>query len=342
MIEKFNQLFDLCGSAFKQKRTLTRARKLGLGLLTCFGRHTITGLLTATGQQFNDWSAAYKLFKNNRMNISSLFDVARQKTLEILPACQRIVVHLDDTLIRKKGKKIPGTAWRKDPLGPPFHPNFIWGQRFVQISLAVPQQQGCSQSRSVPIDFHHCPSVKKPGKSAKEEEIREFKKQNAVVKLNNQGRLRIEQLRTKLNEDGYSNKNLCIGVDGSYTNNTVLKSLPPNTTLIGRIRKDTKLYALPNSQLQKGRKKVYGDRIPTPEQIRQSPDFEYKEIKAWAAGKVHRFKIKVVRNIKWRAAGERHHLQLIVISPLAYKLTKTSRILYREPSYPGAFQIFAL
>ena len=112
-MEKFNELFDLCRKAFNQKRTLERARKLGHGLLSCFGRHTITGLLTATGQQFKDWTAAYKLFQDKRMDVNRLFDVVRQKALSDLPTCQKIVAHLDDTLIRKRGRKIPGTAWRQ-------------------------------------------------------------------------------------------------------------------------------------------------------------------------------------------------------------------------------------
>src|SRR5690606_39381066 len=60
----------------------------------------------------------------------------------------------------------------------------------------------------------------------------------------------------------------CMGVDGSYTNSTVLKNLPDRVTLIGRVRKDCKLYepAQPTKAQLKGRKKVYGERIPTPEQ----------------------------------------------------------------------------
>lgn len=332
-MHEFNCLFDSCRQAFNQNRTLERARKLGHGLLTCFGRHTITGILSATGQQFIDWSAAYKLFKGDRMDVNHLFDVARQKAISLLPDCHRVFAHLDDTLIRKRGKNIPGAAWRRDPLGPPFHTNFIWGQRFIQISMAVPSQLGFCQSRAIPIDFHHAPSIKKPKKTASEEEWCEFKKQQSLAKLSHQGILRIRQLRLKLNHDGLRHKNLCVSVDGSYTNQAVLQQLPSNTTLIGRIRKDTKLYKQPEHQNARGRKKVYGDQIPTPEQIRQSNNYEYEIIQAWATGKVHDFHVKVVHNLKWRTAGEQHNLQLIIIRPLGYRLTKASKILYREPAY---------
>jgi hypothetical protein len=44
-----------------------------------------------------------------------------------------LIAHMDDTILKKTGKKISGTSWRRDPLGPPFQNNFIWGQRFLQI-----------------------------------------------------------------------------------------------------------------------------------------------------------------------------------------------------------------
>lgn len=289
--------------------------------------------MSATGQQFIDWSAAYKLFKGDRMDVNHLFDVARQKAISLLPDCQRIIAHLDDTLIRKRGKKIPGTAWRRDPLGPQFHTNFIWGQRFIQISMAVPLRLGFCQARAIPIDFHHAPSIKRPKKTASQAEWDEFKKQQPLAKLSHQGSLRIRQLRLKLNHDGLQNKNLCVSVDGSYTNQAVLQQLPSNTMLIGRVRKDTKLFKQPELQNARGRKKVYGDRIPTPEQIRQSSDYEYEVIKAWATGKIHDFHVKVIHKVKWRSAGERHNLQLVIIKPLGYRLTNSSRILYREPAY---------
>ena len=245
----------------------------------------------------------------------------------------KIVIHMDDTILKKTGRKIPGTSWRRDPLGPPFHTNFIWGQRFLQISMALPDHQGCCQSRAIPVDFHHCPTVKKPGKKAAEQDITYYREQQRQFKLSRQGCERLNQLRKSLDDQGIDNKQLVVSVDGSYTNKEVLKNLPDRITLIGRIRKDTKLYVLPEEQPLKGRKRVYGERLPTPEQIRQSDQYSWITVHAWAAGKEHNFKVKVIKNTLWRSAGEKHHLQLVVIKPLGYRLTKSSPVLYREPAY---------
>ncbi len=297
------------------------------------GRHTIAGMLTASGQQFIDWSAAYRLFSNQRIDTSRIFDVVRSAVLQETKDYPMIIAHMDDTILKKTGRRIPGTAWRRDPLGPPFHTNFIWGQRFLQISMALPQYKEIGQSRAIPIDFYHCPTVKKPGKSAVEEDWRQYRESQKKAKLSKQGSLRIKVLREELDKHGHQGKQLIIGVDGSYTNAQVIKNLPDKVTLIGRIRKDTKLYELPNTQERTGRKRVYGDQLPTPEQIRQSDQYHWQEVTAWAAGKTHTFNIKTINDVRWRSAGKDNNLRLVIIRPLGYRLSKSSKILYREPAY---------
>lgn len=326
-------LINQCIDAFKQDSAWKTGRDLAFGTLNCMGKHTLTGMLTASGQQFMDWSSAYRLFSQQRVDTSKLFDIVRLGVLQELGAQQMIVAHMDDTLLKKTGRHIPGTAWRRDPLGPHFQTNFIWGQRFLQISMALPDHQGCSQSRAIPIDFYHCPTVKKPRKTDGEQEWKNYREQQRKLKLSKQGSERLKQLRSALDNQGVNEKQLIVSVDGSYTNGEVLKNLPERITLIGRIRKDTKLYLGPEKQPNLGRKRVYGNRLPTPEQVRQSDQYLWQEINAWAAGKEHKFSVKVIKNTRWRSAGLKQNLQLMVIRPLGYKLTKSSKMLYREPAY---------
>lgn len=70
-------LFSQCAEAFNQDNAWKTGRDLAFGALTCMGRHTLTGLLTASGHQFMDWSSAYRLFSQHRVDISRLFDVVR-------------------------------------------------------------------------------------------------------------------------------------------------------------------------------------------------------------------------------------------------------------------------
>lgn len=307
---------------------------LAHGLLNCMGRRTVTGIITANGQQFKDWSSAYRLFHGDRMDIGELFSVVRKDLVgNHLPMQSAVYAHMDDTNIRKRGKKIVGTSWMRDPLGPPFHTNFIWGQRFIQLSLSLPEGQGTCRSRAIPVDFHHCPSVRKPAKSDDASSWLDYREKKKKARLSKVGSDRIHLLRENLNRDGAADRPLIISVDGSYTNETVIKNLPPNTTLIGRIRKDCCLHELPDAtQKTVGRNRVYGQQLPTPEQIRQSDDHHWVQVEAWAAGRQHNFDVKVIKNVRWRKAGAKN-LQLVIIRPLGYRLTKKSKMLYRQPAY---------
>ncbi len=326
-------MFYKAREAFGQDRIALRARNLGFGTLTCLGRQTVSGILTSSGQQFMDWTAAYRSFSQERIDTNKLFEVSQKEVLKELPSKQLLVAHMDDTILKKNGKKVSGCSWRRDPLGPPFHTNFIWGQRFLQISMALPSQEGNVQSRAIPVDFHHCPTANKPKKDATQSEIDQYKELQKELNLSIQGVQRIIKLRQFLDQNGAKDKELYLSVDGSYTNNTVLKNLPLGVTLIGRIRKDTRLHSIPDSSKNVGRRRIYGEKIPTPEQIRKSEDIPWQHVRAWAAGKEHVFDVKVVNDLRWEKAGDKHNLQLVIIRPLRYRLTLNSKLLYREPAY---------
>lgn len=331
----FTSIFSDCKGAFKQPRTWKRASLLAEGLLGCVGKSTVTGMITATGQQFKDWSAVYRLFQGDRMNTDALFSVVRKNIADAISADEKeIYAHMDDTLLRKSGKKVAGAKWMRDPLGPPFQTNLVWGQRFIQTSLSLCSRMGMVQATTVPVDLYHCPSVQKPKKDATEQDYKLYRETKEKTKLSVIGAQRISALRKGLDLDGHSEKRLVISVDGSYTNESVLKKLDKNVTLIGRIRKDCRLHELPDptNNYTKGRKRVYGRELPTPEQIRQSQEYEWKEVKAWAAGKVHTFNVKTVESVRWRKSGP-INLRLVIVRPVGYRLTKNSKLLYRYPAY---------
>jgi len=291
-------------------------------------------MLIAIGRQFVDWTAAYQIFMGSRMNTDRLFEVVTKVCLEQLTSTQFIVAHMDDTVIRKVGKNIPGTSWRRDPLGPAFQSNLVWAQRFIQISLSLHSPTDLnSQSRAIAVDFHHSPSVKKLAANFNNEDRRTYLESKKQQNLSTQGLERIKLLRTRLNEQGACGRTLHLSVDGSYTNSTILKGLPAGVTLIGRVRKDATFNNLPESQKRKGRDRKYGDVMPTPEDLRTSDDIPWQEIPGWAAGKKHDFNVKVIRSVKWRTAGQDHTFQLVIIRALSYRLKNGSKLLYRKPAY---------
>lgn len=332
MSQHFDALW--AGATGGAGRVGERARKLAYGALACPGRTTLTGMLTGSGQQFLDWTASYRLFSRQRFNPQLLLDGALQEVAQHTPAHQPLVAHIDDTLLAKTGRKIPGAGWRRDPLGPPFHTNFIWGQRFLQVSMALPAADGSGAARAIPVGLHHSPTASKPARTASSQAWADYRAARKACRISQVGAEQLAVLRERLDDQGHSQRPLIVSVDGSYTNQTVFRQLPERTTLIGRVRKDAKLYRIPEAgHPARGRRRVYGQRLPTPEQIRQSPAYPWQSISGYAAGRRHDFEVKCLAGLRWKSAGGKVDLQLMVIRPLGYRLSSKSRLLYRKPAY---------
>lgn len=326
-----NAIEALCAQASQgaDPRNAARITEHVLAQLVCMGTHTVTGLINARGRQFEDWSADYRLYSHSRAVPAQLF----APVLRWLCARQDgpIVMAMDDTLLRKTGKKTHGVKYMRDPLGPPFRVNLVRAQRFVQISAACPGKDG--QARMIPVDWTHAPLPQKPKAKASQaqwEQYHETKKQSCCSAA---GARRIRHIRAWLDENGASGRPLWMSVDGAYTNGTVLKALPHDTTLVGRIRADAKLYFLPDQQHQKGRPRSYGESAPTPEQVRKDPKIPWKKVRVYFGGKKRSVRVKQITPLRWRAAGEEHVLQLLAVAPTPYRLTKNAKCLYRKPAY---------
>jgi hypothetical protein len=288
----------------------------------------VTNLLTTGGRQFVDWTADYRLYSQERIDCQDVLDQVR-KEVQVFNADQkRLITALDDSLLVKTGKKIPGVKYARDPMGPPFQVNFVRGQRVIQMSAAVTED---GQARMIPVIFNDASTPAKPGKKASDAELASYKEECKARRLSVRGIKCIKDMRKQMESDW----ELWVAVDGSYTNRTVLNDLPGKTVLIGRIRSDAKLFYLPGKSggIGAGRKRVYGDPAPTPEEIRTDETMPWQTVKAYASGKLHEFKVKTVRYLRWRGSGQKQTLQVMIIAPLRYRLSLSSKLLYRDPAY---------
>ncbi len=335
----WSQLFAQARPAFAQQRTFARARALGAAGLACLGRHTVSGWLCTAAQQFVDWSGSYRLFEQERLDVEALWRVPLAATLAALPPAGPVVALMDDTLVRKRGHRIVGTSWRRDPLGPHFCNNFIWASRFLQISLALPAQAEASASaaRAIPVDLLHAPSPRKPNRRALPQQWQDWHEASRRANISALGVHRLQALRQRLDEQpGAADRTLLVCADATFTNHTVLKDLPPRTTLIGRIRKDACLYALPTAEEAnrgRGRRRCYGHRLSTPEQLRQDDSLPWESVVAVAAGNRYRFEIKRCTPLRWKHAGGERQLQLVIVRPIAYRPRRGTRLGYHKPAY---------
>jgi hypothetical protein len=286
----------------------------------------MTGLISTSGSQFQDWSAPYRLFSHLRIDPAALFSGIRSAYLQQLPATAPLCISIDDSLLPKTGTKIPGVAWRRDPQGPPFQTNLIRAQRVLQFSALLPLPNS-SAVRGIPIQFLHTPTPPKLPAKASAEQIKEHGALSDAMNLSTRA---LDQIRSM--QAGFGNRRPILLTDARFTTHRFLKGLPDKVTLIGRVRKDAKLFYAPGEQPARGRRRVYGPQCPTPDEIRNSDLVPWQTIRIHAAGADHDCRVKVVTNLRWVPAGPRP-LCLIIIAPLAYRSRKGARLLYRDPAF---------
>lgn len=316
---------------FGSRESFERSRRHMLSSLVGFGRHTITGLLRTQNRAGRDWTADYRFYSQDRFDDEAVFDRVRKVVEGHLEKPQPLVTAMDDSLLRKTGRKIHGSRYLRDPLSPPFQVNFVRGLRVLQISAALPDSTGAA--RMVPIDFQHAVVPPKPSRKASPQELEAYKQERARRNINKVGAGRLQWLRRQMDQSGSTERRLIVSVDGRFTNSTVFDAVPERTVLIGRVRKDTVLYHLPQAQPHKGRKRKYGQEAPTPEQLLKDQAQGWEKVCGFACGRLHEFQVKRLKPLVMRMNGGAMPVQVMVIKPLGYRLTIGGKLLYRQPAF---------
>lgn len=292
----------------------------------------MTGLLGTHGRLFQDWSADYRLYQSEHCDPHALFRAVRQSLMNSTSPKEALVLALDDTRVRKTGPRIHGVKYTRDPMGPKFHVNFIRAQRFLQLSMAAGTPGG--DARMVPIDLQHAPTPPKPRRDAQEDELRSYHQQMHETALPRLAAQRVKALHKQLEAEGEGDRPLWTVVDGGYTNGTYLKTLDGTCTVVGRIRSDAKLYHLPESTAGKvGRNQVYGERAPTPNELREDDCVPWQEVHICVSGETRKMRVKTLGPLRWRPAGKAYDLKLVVVAPLCYRINPKGKHLYRSPAY---------
>jgi hypothetical protein len=317
------------GGAFRQRRTLHRAIEHALAQPCVLGRRTVSRTICALGRQQQGWGSDYRLFSRSRWEPERLFDPVFQEFLRRFPDGP-VPVALDDTALKKSGRRIPGAFWQYDHMSPPFHSNLLYGLRFIQASVLFPHyREGDFPARAYPVRFADAPAAKKPGKRASEEQKRHYRAEKKRLNLSAQALSVLKGVRESLDQAGARSRPLLAATDGSYCNRTVFTAGLERTRLVSRCRKDACLcFAEPQPS-----RRFYAAEKFTPESVRQDQSIAWKGARAHYAGKRRDIRYKEVRDVLWQGGARRKMLRLIVIAPQPYRPSKKSKVLYRQPAY---------
>ncbi len=338
LCESIPNMMNKWKGVFAQERTLMKAIRLALCMLLNPSRSTITQSLIYGGLDKIDWSAVYNLFSRSKWNDADLFKPVIEETISYFPDSY-ISLAVDDTKIKKTGKKIPSAQFFMDPLSPPFRYNLIYGHRLLQFSALLPLYQQeipdpdnedklYHVSRGIPVSLSNVPAVKKPGKNATDEDIKNY---NLAKSKNNLSLTFIDnarKLRDAYDEKGASDKTLLVVADGSFCNSTVFKSDIPRTKIAARCRKDARLCYRDETPSRR----IYSKESFTPLSVRQDDDIPYQKVKLYIGKKLRKVRYKEVRNVLWQRGAGQKELRLLVIAPKPYKSGGGKRH-YKQEAY---------
>jgi hypothetical protein len=306
-----------------------------LAHLLCNQRHTVTGLLSTLGRQQQDWSKAYRLYREH-VDSTAVFSPILDGVLALIPSGSPLVIGVDDSHLRKTGKQVAGAGWYRDPLGPPFHTNLMYAQRFIQLSAAVPDPDNPKRSRMIPIAVALIPKLPKPGKDSSQEDLDHYEKIKALNSPGAHACRLLQQVRDHLDGSGeHRKRNIWVCGDGDFSNSTLLPNLPPRTVYIGRTRADIHLRSVPKQHKRRsaGRPRSYGKRLPTPGQLYQDRSIPWEKQLICNGPKTTKVRYKRIPQAKWHIAGEKALIQVVVIAPLRYKKRKNGPWRYTQPAY---------
>lgn len=312
-------------------RPRQRLVEVGLGLLGGEHPKTVSSAIEFRGAAGGDWSADYRLFSKTAWDTEDLFRPVLHEALELNPDGP-VFAALDDVMLRKTGRCIPGTAYCRDPLSPPFHPNLVLGQRFLEAAVMVWPPGENRPGRAIPVLFRHAPPLKAPPRATQAERkaVKEARKKHNVSIVASEELVRLRQNIDQV--PGGEKRPLIMTADGSFANRTFLANPPPNTCLVVRMRKNASLReCLPREETRKNRK--YGPHLPTPEEMLADESIPLQHLTLSLGGCARRLRYKVIENVCWPRATRERPVRLILIKPTGYRLRKGGELLYRQPAF---------
>ena len=212
---------------------------LACGFVAQTGKRTICGMLAGAGLS-RSWShdRAHSFFSRARWNPDDLgLAVARLAVALLVPAGEPVTVAIDDTLFRRRGKKVWAASWFHDGSAQGRHKTGR-GHNWVVLAVIV-QLPCCSRPVALPV---LAKLVVKGTQSA--------------------SRLWLARRMTQMLAGAVPGRDIHVAADSAYAGEE-LNKLGRQVTWTTRLRKDAALHRLPPARTgRRGRPRVKGGRLP--------------------------------------------------------------------------------
>lgn len=219
-------------------------------------RRTVTGMIVAAGVAGRvHHSIFHRFFARAQWSLDGL-GLAVFTRIEPWLDAEMVLLALDDTLARKRGRKMFGVGMHHDPqISSRKKPLVNWGHSWVVLGVIVRLPFCADRCFCLPILF------------------RLYLNRDAAAKARRVYRKR-SQLAVEMLEvlcAARPNRRFHAIADSAYGGRSVLNRLPDNCDLTSRLLMEARLYGAPPPRRpgQRGRPRKRGDRLPSPRRMLQ-------------------------------------------------------------------------
>ena len=263
-------------------------RHLVAGWILCLERHTVTGVLQASGAVGQKHHTSFhRFFRTAVWDPDAIGLCLAKLVLSLLAAHETIIVPLDDTLGRHTGKHIRGASMHHDPLlSTRAKPVFHWGHVWVVLSIVV-RVPRWKKTFALPVL------------------VRLYRSQKLCIREKRSFRKKTELASELIGvlALAFPKRQFRVVGDANYANGSIVKKLAPNAHFIGRSRLDAALYAPPQRK-RMGRPRVKGDRVPAPG-ARARASRGWQKLKLEVYGRTVTVRVKVFDALWYVVSGGR-------------------------------------
>lgn len=284
-----------------------------VGWVLTVGKHTVSKVILTMGlHESRHFASIYRFLGKGQWSVEGVsYWLFRTLVEALITEGSEILVVIDDTLNKHRGKKICGAGWQHDGSAPGLTKHKGYGVCFVIIGLAVRIPQISDRVFCLP----YAARLWWPPKAKVKPEGLPYKKKPEI------GLQLINMTHSWLRQG----ERLRVVADLGYCCETILKKRPKDVHVTGRIRTDSALFAPAQTPVVRGRgrPRKKGCRLPTPSAMFRDPNLKWSDIKALCYGKqirlmVHQFTALWYHSVGHEAVSivlchdpSRHHADVV-------------------------------
>jgi hypothetical protein len=305
-----------------RKEVFETFKALVAAWIVCPGRHTLSEVWQATGlaaKRHHD--TAYAVFHSAVWEWDDLGKVlATLLAAQLIPS-GIIWLVVDDTLAHKRGAKVAFGGFFLDAvLSTRKHQVFRFGLNWVVLGIAV--RLPCREDR------YFCLPV-----------LWRVYRKKGQPKHRKRTQLAAELAYTLARQ--LPERTFWLVADAAYLNATLLKDRPANLHVLGPIRWDAALYALPPPRVpgKPGAPRKRGERLPTPKAMLADSAAYPAEVQTIAFLTQQRaLRVQVVREVLWYSACGTNPVTLVLVRDPAGQW-RDEALVATDPSVSAEFAI---